>query len=953
MSKFTVSSLLLMRATLLSTSALAVLAIAPAHAKVGVTSATDGDPLGKPPSANERVLRIGIDVQANELITTRSNDRAHLMFLDGTSLTVGPNAQLTIDKFVYDPNSKTGDLAINASKGVFRLVGGRISKTNPITITTPSSTIGIRGGIALVEADSSRTISTFVFGSTMMVSGAGRTETVTRPGSQVTTNLGAMPARAVLVSSGALNGPLSQLEGRGSGGGGGGRAAAPTAVPTVQVNQKIQSSGFIQQNSGQGTSPSGPRTLPTLGRGPDNLVDRTATALSNANTQAQSQQAVQQQAAVASPSPSTPAPPVVTPPPVVVVPPPPPPPPPQVIVTYGRFRADPAYTGFNSATLGVTPTPGNNSLLAPAGSVSASNATITLADGRSFTVPWQPGAGLFAVSITHPTFGDLTGTGLVGPNGEYFAYSFKDTSNKTIGFIGGTPTTMAQFPTSGFAQHTLVNVSATGTGLAFAGPTVAGDPALRAAATQSPLYSAYAAGNGPNVGETTSSAISSNSMQSTISIAGQGASQKSYMGVFIGEYFRDYNDNTIFNAGTYRGTYRLGGNDKIGRSLATTSTFDTGGGNSVFGPEADAMAFGMSGVNSPLTTDANGVVTATSTMRTAQTGFDQPFTNLAGSDYFSPTMAIKSASSSAPTHSHTNQAMNGFVGGLVEQRDSTGNFTSRAIGTNGALPTDIVIRTDPTSNRAEASVLIRQFDGASASANFRLGGISNVGRTGQSSFIDDQTYALRDRTQGTSTTAVMVGSITSTGSSVASRTVMASYGAAPVPNFFAGHGVTPCTCEFMTWGWWSGEVTYGSGSAYLPGARDRLNLATYVAGTLTTTVQLPTTGTATYTGHAVGNVLNGSNAYVAAGTYTNAWNFGTQTGAVAIGNFDGATYAGTASLVSGSVQFTGSIAGAGRTGSVNGAFFSSPTVAAKGQAGSFAITGPAYKAGGTFAAQKP
>ena len=76
------------------------------------------------------MLRIGIDVQANELITTSANDRAHLVFLDGTSLTVGPNARLTIDKFVFDPNTKKGELAINASKGVLRLVGGKISKTN-------------------------------------------------------------------------------------------------------------------------------------------------------------------------------------------------------------------------------------------------------------------------------------------------------------------------------------------------------------------------------------------------------------------------------------------------------------------------------------------------------------------------------------------------------------------------------------------------------------------------------------------------------------------------------------------------------------------------------------------------------------------------------------------------------------------------------------------------------
>ena len=76
------------------------------------------------------MLRIGIDVQANELITTNANDRAHLVFLDGSSLTVGPNAQLTIDKFVFDPSTKTGELAINASKGVLRLVGGKISKGN-------------------------------------------------------------------------------------------------------------------------------------------------------------------------------------------------------------------------------------------------------------------------------------------------------------------------------------------------------------------------------------------------------------------------------------------------------------------------------------------------------------------------------------------------------------------------------------------------------------------------------------------------------------------------------------------------------------------------------------------------------------------------------------------------------------------------------------------------------
>src|SRR6516225_11031856 len=134
----------LLKAALAGTTALMFVGTAAAQSKVGVTSATDGDPLGKPPAENERVLRIGIDVQANEVVTTKANDRAHLVFLDGTALTVGPDARLTIDKFVYDPNTKTGDLAITASQGVLRLVGGKISKTNAIKINTPAGTIGIR-----------------------------------------------------------------------------------------------------------------------------------------------------------------------------------------------------------------------------------------------------------------------------------------------------------------------------------------------------------------------------------------------------------------------------------------------------------------------------------------------------------------------------------------------------------------------------------------------------------------------------------------------------------------------------------------------------------------------------------------------------------------------------------------------------------------------------------------
>lgn len=200
-------------ALIAGTAMLATFTAADAQSRVGVTQATEGDPLGRPPGGTERILRVGTDVQANEAIITASNDRAHLIFLDGTTLTVGSNAQLLIDKFVYDPNTQKGELAINATKGVMRVIGGRISKTTPITVNTPSSTIGIRGGIMIVGVEPTQTTSIFVYGDSMTVTAAGQTQTVTVPGLQVATNQGSPPGAPTVVVQGSLSAAVGNLAG--------------------------------------------------------------------------------------------------------------------------------------------------------------------------------------------------------------------------------------------------------------------------------------------------------------------------------------------------------------------------------------------------------------------------------------------------------------------------------------------------------------------------------------------------------------------------------------------------------------------------------------------------------------------------------------------------------------------------------------------------------------------
>jgi FecR protein len=258
-----------------------------ADPRVGVTSATTGGPTGKPPAQVERVLHVGVDVQASEVVTTGASDRAHLLFLDGSSLTVGPQARLTIDRFVYDPNNKVGALAISASQGIFRFVGGKISKTAPVTITTPAATLTIRGGIMIVSADATRTVAIFVFGNDMTVAANGHTTNVLRPGWQVTTYTGMAPGQPAPTPPGSLASELAKLEAIG-----GGSGAADDAART---------SGFADQNSGLG-----PGGAP-LGGNNTTIGGEATNAISNANSSTQ-RPTINQTLAAPPPPPSTPPP---------------------------------------------------------------------------------------------------------------------------------------------------------------------------------------------------------------------------------------------------------------------------------------------------------------------------------------------------------------------------------------------------------------------------------------------------------------------------------------------------------------------------------------------------------------------------------------------------------------------------------------------------------------------
>lgn len=102
---------------------------------------------GRTTLTDERVIKLDDILYSQEQVVTGPKSKALIEFRDGTTLELGPNGALTIDKMVFDPEGGKKDKAVSISRGLFRLVSGAAAPDSSTTIKTPSGTIGIRGSV--------------------------------------------------------------------------------------------------------------------------------------------------------------------------------------------------------------------------------------------------------------------------------------------------------------------------------------------------------------------------------------------------------------------------------------------------------------------------------------------------------------------------------------------------------------------------------------------------------------------------------------------------------------------------------------------------------------------------------------------------------------------------------------------------------------------------------------
>ncbi len=141
-------------------------------------------------AGGQRVIGQGDKVYKDEVVRTGALGKGQLLFLDETTLTVGPNSRVTLDRFVYDPGRGAGTVTMTAVRGVFRFVSGSLP-SQAYEIKTPAGSIGVRGTIFELIVDLDDTVTIRLLEGGIVFTTLSRQETaLTRPGQVLTVRPG-------------------------------------------------------------------------------------------------------------------------------------------------------------------------------------------------------------------------------------------------------------------------------------------------------------------------------------------------------------------------------------------------------------------------------------------------------------------------------------------------------------------------------------------------------------------------------------------------------------------------------------------------------------------------------------------------------------------------------------------------------------------------------------------
>jgi hypothetical protein len=153
-----------------------------AQEAIGTVSRIQGEASGTHGSAT-RALAVNASVILNETVTTGAAARLEVTFKDNTRLTLGENAKLTLDRYVFNPAAGRGTIRFRVV-GALRFLSGQVSKLarSDVSVTTPVATIGIRGTEFWGGPIDDQVLGVFLIEGAVRVSNAAGARILNRPG---------------------------------------------------------------------------------------------------------------------------------------------------------------------------------------------------------------------------------------------------------------------------------------------------------------------------------------------------------------------------------------------------------------------------------------------------------------------------------------------------------------------------------------------------------------------------------------------------------------------------------------------------------------------------------------------------------------------------------------------------------------------------------------------------
>jgi len=129
---------------------LALLCVAAAaHAEsVGTVTDLNGSLLVKSANGAIRVLALGSPLEQGDALVSRPGAYARVSLADRSDVTLGPDTELTIEKYSFHDTGPQGDAAVlRLDKGQVRITAGLLGRRgdDSFTLSTPSATVDVHG----------------------------------------------------------------------------------------------------------------------------------------------------------------------------------------------------------------------------------------------------------------------------------------------------------------------------------------------------------------------------------------------------------------------------------------------------------------------------------------------------------------------------------------------------------------------------------------------------------------------------------------------------------------------------------------------------------------------------------------------------------------------------------------------------------------------------------------